>query len=272
MRRLGHQRGALAAKRSAIWADDRPDAAAGPASAGRTARRTLVSSRPRRRAPAGRRGGRFGARSIQTTAEAGLPVAVGQRHQREGPAGAVDLGRDIAMRQGMGDGEGQRLLPVAEGARTDPQRLRAPANCARRRRQQPRAKPGAVAQGDQRLGSRVSSRAKPTPGRKLDARQLASRATISRRRSQLGRFQPKGCVGNVGGVEIMGDARFGLRAAGIDDAHHLQAAWHGARAGPTVPPPAAPEARVAGRRWCAGRRPGAPPRSPAARDRRISTE
>jgi len=40
--------------------------------------------------------------------------------------------------------------------------------------------------------SRVTIPAKPVPGRKSTPGIPASRATISRRKSQLGRFQPKG--------------------------------------------------------------------------------
>ena len=43
-----------------------------------------------------------GPASIQTTAEAVRAVAVGQRHQRERPARAVDLGRDALVRQRRG--------------------------------------------------------------------------------------------------------------------------------------------------------------------------
>ena len=65
---------------------------------------------------------------------AGLAVTVGQGHQREGAAGAVDLGRDIVVRDRVGDGEGQRLLAVAGGLDADPQRLAHRAVRGRRRR------------------------------------------------------------------------------------------------------------------------------------------
>jgi hypothetical protein len=96
-----------------------------------------------------------GPRSIQTTAEDGFAVAVGQRHQRERPARAVDLGRDIVMRAFMGDGEGQRLLAVARvftpmpsASRTDGiAAIGADTSRARMR--------AAVGQGDQRLAPRA---------------------------------------------------------------------------------------------------------------------
>ena len=131
------------------------------------------------------------------------------------------------MRGVVGHGEGQRLLPVARCVRDpDPRRRPHRLNRARRRRspagretgvpsRQPRPAP--------RLGPRRQSPQTPVPGRKSTLGSSASRATISRRSSQLGRFQPKGAS-----PQMSSDSKSRtIRArpsppAGIDDAHDPQ--------------------------------------------------
>ena len=54
---------------------------------------------------------------------AGGAIAVGEGDEGEGAAGAVDLGRDVAVRDRVGDGEGERLLAIAHGSHGDFQRL-----------------------------------------------------------------------------------------------------------------------------------------------------
>ena len=43
-----------------------------------------------------------------------------QRHQGEGPAAGVELGREVAVRQAVGEKRGQGALPVSVGARLEP--------------------------------------------------------------------------------------------------------------------------------------------------------
>jgi hypothetical protein len=150
-----------------------------------------------------------------------LAGVVGQRHQRERPAGAVDLGRDILVRDRVRDGEGQRLLPVA--------RVRTPMPAASRTAElrpsaaiTSRARSRAPSLSVTRASvSRVSSCAVPMPGRKsaIGSRQMRHHLAPQQ---PVGQVPAERLVRDVGGVEIMGHARFRHLAARIHDAHDLQ--------------------------------------------------
>ena len=159
--------------------------------------------------------------SIQTTAEACAAVAVGEGDQGEGPARAVDLGRDVRVRRACGHGEDQRLLAVAPAPRADAERLAQRAVAAVGGDDERARAPGAPSESAASAASvRGVTRSTRTPARSAAPGSSASRATISRRKSQLGRFQPKTSAPISSRLEVRRLADHPLGAAGVGDAHH----------------------------------------------------
>ena len=162
----------------------------------------------------------------------GPPVAVGQRHQGEGAAGAVNLGRDILMRDRVGHGKGQRLLPVARGPHVDAQGLADGGIAPVCGDDHAGGHAGAVGQGHQ--GFRLA-RQQPGGGKagtKIDIRQFRQTRDHFAAQQPVRQVPAEGLVGNVGSIEILDQARLGLGAACVDDPHHLQRGGKGFQPGP----------------------------------------
>jgi hypothetical protein len=154
------------------------------------------------------------------------PVAIGQRHQREGPAGAVDLGRDAFVRQGMGHGEDHRLLPVAPAPRADADRLahRAVAPVRGHQQLRPHLSPALAVPG-QLHDHLAAARRHPLDPRRRDQPRVRQPVQL---RHHLAPQQPvrqivaEGLGPDLGRVEIRHLADRLLRPPGIGQPHHPQ--------------------------------------------------
>ena len=126
------------------------------------------------------------------------------------------------MRDRVGHGKGQRLLPVARGAHVNAQRLADGGIAPVGGNHHAGGHAGAVGQGHQ--GFRLA-RQQPGGGKagaKIDIRQLGQTRDHFAAQQPVWKVPAEGLVGNVGGIEILDQARLGLGAARVDDPHHLQ--------------------------------------------------
>ena len=158
--------------------------------------------------------------SIQTTAECGAPSRSGSGTRVNGPPERWISVETPSCGSVVGDGEDQRLLAVAPAPRADPEPRRTalsrPSAAITSARPRPAPPPDSATIAPAVRGVTRSTR---TPARSSADGSSASRATISRRSSQFGRFQPK-ISAPVSSATKSAVARTpALGAAGVDDAH-----------------------------------------------------
>ena len=235
MRSFGHERDPFRLHPVGDLADDGPDRAAAdqgqrPEEMGGTLRHLGVECLFGQ----GGKALRLGAAFHPDHGGTGPAVMIGQRHEGKGPARAVDLGRDILMRDRVGHGKGQRLLPVAQRGGGDARGLPHRAGPAIGADHEFRRNPGAVAQAHARFGLAGHQLCRAFAGAEIHIGQLCQMRRDLAPQEPIGQVPAKGQLRDVGGVEIMGHARFRDLAARIHDPHHLQR--HG-MGGKTVPEP-----------------------------------
>ena len=220
---FGHQRHALGLHPVGDLADDRPECPAGhKLQRSEQMRGTFRHLGLEDGFGQGGKPLRLGAAFHPDHGRTGAPVAIGQGHEGEGPARAVDLGRDILVRDRVRDGKGQSLLTVAQGGRADAHRLADGAGAAIGADHQFRRDPAAVGQGHAGLGLAGEKLRRAGAGAEIDSRQGCQMGRHLAPQKPVGQVPAKGQVRDVGGIEIMGDAGFGNLAARIDDAHDLK--------------------------------------------------
>ena len=223
MRRLGHQHGAGAGHPLGNLGNDRPDAAPGDEAeraedAGGAGRHLgLEIGDGKRGEPGDLRAGFH-----PDHGGGGLAVAVGQGDEGEGAALAVDLGRDIAVGQVMRHRKGQRLLAVTGGFRTDPEGFAHRGVAAVGADHQSGGDLRPVGEGDEGLGLAGQHPGEAGAGAEADVRQFRNAGDHLAAEEPVRQVPAEGCVGDVGGVEIPGEAGFGFGAARVDDPHDLQ--------------------------------------------------
>ena len=223
MRRLRHQRGAFGGQAVGRPGDHRPDADR----PGRRHRTQQVAG------PGGHLGAQFPRRQRRQRLRPGsgvhpddgacrCSVVIRQRHGGEGAAPVVDFGRDISVRQRVGDRKRQRLLAVADCAGGDAGRLADRRVAAIGADHQPCAQPRAVAQRDDCLAGARQHRTEPASQRDPDAGLPAGKAQHLAPGQPVGQFPAEGVGAHLAGREGPGLADLWRPAAGIDDTQCIQ--------------------------------------------------
>jgi len=233
MRRLGDQGDAFAGHAIGHLAHDRPDGAArdqreGTEKAAGAGHHRGLELRDGQGGEGLRRGSVF----HPDDRGAGQAVAVGQGHQRERPAGAVDFGRDVVMRHGMRHSKCQRLLAVAGGGHADPGGVPHRRGATVGGDDQPGADAGAVAEADQRLALAGQQGLRGGAGAVVDGRQVRQPRHHLAPQQPVRKVPAERAGRDLRGIEIAGQAGLGFRSARIDNAHDPERCGMRGEAGP----------------------------------------
>ncbi len=126
------------------------------------------------------------------------------------------------MGQGMGNGKGQRLLPITGCPDVDPRRDAHRRIAPVRRHDKARAQAFPVAQRHAGLPGAGEQRGSAGAGAEIDIGHGAKLCQQFAAQQPVGQVPSKGGIGDIGGIKITDHAGRGISAARVDDPHDLQ--------------------------------------------------
>ncbi len=159
---------------------------------------------------------------------------IGQRYQGERPARAVNLGRHIVVGDGMRHRKGQRLLSVTRCFHSNTCRFAQARSAPVRGNGQLCAHRGAIAKRDAGFGGAGEERGGRGARAKFHIRQFRDARQKLAPQQPIGQVPSEGQIGQISRVEFARQARFGIHAARIDNAHDLQFGGMRGKAGPNA--------------------------------------